>query len=58
VVVHIESAARKTILIGIEPTGMPFDEELSPVVEAVARALNELLRRNDLDEIPQHEFHL
>ncbi len=58
VVVHIESAARKTALIGIKPAGLPFGEELSPVVEAAARVLNELLRRNDLDEIPQQEFHL
>lgn len=58
VVAHIESAARKTVLIGIKPVGLPFGEELPPVVEAAARALNELPCRNDLDEIPQQEFHL
>ena len=58
VVAHIESAARKTVLIGIEPADLSFGEGLSPVVEAAARVLNELLRRNDLDEIPKHEFHL
>jgi len=35
---HIESAARKTILISMELTGMPFGEGLSPGVECGSRA--------------------
>ncbi|MEE8593480.1 MAG: hypothetical protein V3T03_05075 [Candidatus Bipolaricaulota bacterium] len=55
---YIKFATRKTVLIGIEPADVSFGEGLPPVVEAAACTLIELLRRNDLDEILQHESHL
>ena len=52
---NIESAAEETILIGMEPADLSFGEGLSPVVEAEALALIEVLRKKDLDKIPKHE---
>jgi len=58
VLANIESSAAETILIGIEPADLSFGEGLSPVVEAAACALIELLRKNRLDEVPEHDSHL
>jgi len=58
VLANIESAAEETILIGMEPADLSFGEGLSPVVEAEALALIEVLRKKDLDKIPKHEFTL
>lgn len=55
VLANIESAANKTVLIGIEPTDLSFGEGLSPVIDASARALIEHLRHTNLDVIPKHE---
>ncbi len=58
VLTNIESAAEETILIGMEPADLSFGEGLSPVVEAEALTLIEVLRQKDLDKIPKHEFSL
>ncbi|MCK5247165.1 hypothetical protein KAR02_09715 [Candidatus Bipolaricaulota bacterium] len=58
VLANIESGANEAILIGIASADSSLGKGLSPVVETVDLALKELLRRNDLDEIPKHEFHV
>jgi len=54
---RIESSAKQTILIGIQPEDMSFGEGLSPAVEGSVQRLIELLRGIHLGDIPKHESH-
>lgn len=57
VLANIGSAARDTILIGIEPMDLSFGEGLSPAVDASAHVLIEHLRHTNLDVIPEHNVY-
>ena len=52
---NIESSAKTTVLIGIQPQDMSFGEGLSEAVEASAQVLIEHLRCTYLEGIPKHE---
>ncbi len=55
---NIESAAKETILIGIEPKDLSFGEGLSPNVDVSAQVLIQHLLHTNLDVIPKHELPL
>jgi hydrogenase 3 maturation protease len=52
---NIESSAKETVLIGIQPDDMSFGEGLTEPVEASAQVLISLLRHSYLENIPKHE---
>ena len=52
---NIETSAKETVLIGIEPMDMSFGEGLSEAVEAAAQVLVERLRHSYLEDIAKHE---
>jgi hydrogenase 3 maturation protease len=52
---NIESSAKETVLIGIQPEDMSFGEGLSEPVEASAQVLIAHLRHTYLEHIPKHE---
>lgn len=52
---NIESSARETVLIGIQPKDMSFGEGLSETVKASAQTLIGHLRHTYLEDIPKHE---
>jgi len=51
----IESSARETVLVGMQPKDMSLGEGLSEVVEVSARELIGHLRHSYLEHIPHHE---
>jgi hydrogenase 3 maturation protease len=52
---NIESSAKETVLIGIQPEDMSFGEGLTEPVEASTQVLISLLRHSHLENIPKHE---
>jgi hydrogenase 3 maturation protease len=55
---NIESSAKETVLIGIQPEDMSFGEGLTEPVEASAQVLISLLRHSHLENIPKHESYV
>jgi hydrogenase 3 maturation protease len=52
---RMQSAAGRTVLIGVEPSDLTWGEGLSTQVAAAAAALTEVLRCGDVDAIPIHD---
>jgi len=55
VLANIQSSARETMLIGIQPEDLSFGEGLSETVAQSVAQLVELLQRHRLGDIPAHD---